>query len=179
MKNLCVFCGSNVGNKTAYVKAAMELAECLVNNNIGLVYGGASVGLMGRLADSVLLAGGEVIGVIPQSLVERELVHQDLTDLRIVDSMQARKALMDELSDGFVALPGGMGTLDELFEVLTWLQLGFHNKPCGLLNVAGYFDGLLSFLDHATAEKFIKPEHRAMVIVEETPSKLIAAIAKS
>lgn len=173
MKRICVFCGSSPGRSGSYAQASVDLAHALVARGLGLVYGGASVGLMGVLADAVLAAGGEVIGVLPEALVAYEVAHRGLADLRLVRTMSERKALMAELSNGFVALPGGTGTLDELFEVLTWSQLGEHVKPCGLLNVDGYFAQLISFLDHAVEERFLKREHRAMLMVETTPDALL------
>jgi uncharacterized protein (TIGR00730 family) len=173
MKRICVFCGSSPGARPAYRSAAANLGAALVARGMGLVYGGANVGLMSELAHSVLDAGGEVIGVIPRSLVQRELALTGLADLRITDSMQERKAVMADLADGFIAMPGGLGTLDELFEVLTWTQLGIHHKPSGLLNVEGYFDALLAFLDHAVAERFVKDAHRSMLIVEPEPHRLL------
>jgi len=173
MKRICVFCGSSPGARPAYRAAAARLGAALAARGIGLVYGGANVGLMSELAHSVLDAGGEVIGVIPRSLVQRELALTGLADLRITDSMQERKAVMADLADGFIAMPGGLGTLDEFFEVLTWTQLGIHRKPSGLLNVEGYFDTLLAFLDHAVAERFVKDVHRSMLIVELEPNRLL------
>ncbi len=173
---LCVFSGSSSGRLPEYTAAAEELGRTLAARGIGLVYGGASVGLMGALADTALAAGGEVIGVMPRSLFEREIGHAGLTDLRVVESMHERKALMAELSDGFVALPGGAGTLEELFEVWTWAQLGHHRKPCALYNVEGYYDGLAAFLDHTVDERFVKPVHRRMLIVERDLGPLLAAI---
>jgi uncharacterized protein (TIGR00730 family) len=173
MKRICVFCGSSPGARPAYRAAAANLGAALAARGIGLVYGGANVGLMSELAHSVLDAGGEVIGVIPRSLVQRELALTGLADLRITDSMQERKAVMADLADGFIAMPGGLGTLDEFFEVLTWTQLGIHRKPSGLLNVEGYFDTLLAFLDHAVAERFVKDVHRSMLIVELEPNRLL------
>lgn len=172
---LCVFCGSSPGRHAVYREAAVQLGEALAGRGIGLVYGGASVGLMGTIADTVRAAGGDVIGVIPQSLVEREVAHPGLADLRIVGSMHERKAMMAELSDGFIALPGGIGTLEELFEVWTWSQLGHHSKPCGLLNVANFYDGLSAFLDHVVGEAFLKPAHRGMLIVEDNAAALLEA----
>lgn len=174
MKRVCVFCGSSPGSEPAYAQAARKLGSILVRNGIGLVYGGASVGLMAEIANAVMEAQGEVIGVIPRSLVEKEVAHGGLSDLRVVDSMHQRKALMAELSDGFIAMPGGLGTLEEFFEVLTWAQLGMHTKPCGLLNVCGFYDRLLSFLDHAAEQRFIKPFHRASVLVADSPEHLLA-----
>lgn len=173
MKRICVFCGSSAGSRPEYGKAANDLARALTARSIGLVYGGASVGTMGVLARAVLEANGEVIGVIPAALAEREVAFEELPDLRVVDSMHERKALMVELADGFIALPGGLGTLEELCEVLTWGQLGMHSKPCGLLNVCGYFDELLRFLDTAAEEKFILPVHRSMILVGEEPEGLL------
>jgi uncharacterized protein (TIGR00730 family) len=173
---VCVFAGSSPGRLPIYREAAVDLGVALVDGGMGLVYGGASVGLMGAVADAVLGRGGEVTGVIPRALVEREVAHTGLTDLRVVGSMHERKALMADLSDGFVALPGGIGTLEELFEVWTWAQLGLHGKPCGLLNVAGYYDGLSGFLDQMVAESFLKPEHRGMLVVERDPRMLLAAM---
>lgn len=175
---LCIFSGSSPGGNPAYVEAAMGLGRLLADAGIGVVYGGASVGLMGALADAAQAAGGEVIGVIPRSLVEREVAHTGLNDLRIVDSMHQRKALMAELSDGFIALPGGIGTLEELFEVWTWGQLGHHFKPCALYNVNGFYDGLSSFLDHVVDEAFLKPAHRDMLIVERDPPLLLQAVCE-
>ncbi len=170
---ICVFCGSSPGLRPEYVAGARELARSLVSAGIELVYGGAEVGVMGVLADTALEAGGSVTGVIPQNLVDREIAHRSLTRLHVVETMHERKALMAELSDGFIALPGGLGTLEELFEALTWGQLGIHVKPCGFLNTCGYYDELLSFLDHAVSEQFIKPEHRAMIKAAETPRELL------
>jgi uncharacterized protein (TIGR00730 family) len=156
-----------------YTEVAEDFGALLVRNGIGLVYGGASVGLMGRLADTVLSEGGEAVGVIPRDLVDREIAHLGLTDLHVVGSMHERKARMAELSDGFVALPGGLGTLEELFEIYTWAQLGLHSKPCGLLNVEGYYDGIAAFLEHAVAERFLREEHRSLLIVEEDPAAMV------
>ena len=173
---LCVFSGSNPGRSPGYVKSAVRLGETLAAAGIGIVYGGASVGLMGALADAALARGGEVIGVIPRGLFEREVAHTGLKDLRVVDSMHQRKALMAELADGFIALPGGIGTLEELFEVWTWAQLGIHRKPCGLFNVDGFYDGLTAFLDHVAAEQFVRPAHCRMLIVERDAEALVAAL---
>lgn len=166
MQRVCVFCGSNPGASPRYIAAARQFAEALVTRGLELVYGGGSIGLMGALADSVIEQGGKVIGIIPRPLWDREVGHGGLTELRLVDTMHERKALMAELADGFIALPGGIGTLEEFFEVWTWAQLGIHTKPCGLLNVSGYFDPLLAFLEHAVSEQFIFDRHRAMVLVE-------------
>ncbi len=173
---LCAFAGSSDGAKGAYAVAARELGRHLAENDIGLVYGGAKVGLMGSVADAVLAAGGRVIGVIPQALVQKEIAHPGLTELRIVASMHERKALMAKLSDGFIALPGGIGTLEEIFEIWTWAQLGSHAKPCALLNVSGFYDGLLAFLDHVAAEGFLKHAHRGMLVLGEEPETLVEAM---
>jgi len=173
LKSICVYCGSSLGRLDAYSTAACALAASLVVQNIRLVYGGAKVGIMGLLADTVLKLGGEAVGVIPAALVEKEVAHTGLTELHVTQSMQERKTLMAELSDGFIALPGGIGTLEELFEVWTWAQLGFHHKPCGLLNVEGYFDSLVRFLDHAVDEQYLKQPHRSMLIVENDSTKLL------
>ena len=173
LKRICVFCGANTGARPEYAGAARELALLLARRQIGLVYGGGNVGLMGVIADAMIEAGGEVIGVIPASLVAREVAHRGVTELRVVQTMHERKALMNELSDAFIAMPGGFGTLDELFEILTWSQLGIHGKPSGLLNVAGYYDDLLVMLDRAVAEKLLRPEHRALLITETDPGLLL------
>ena len=172
---ICVYAGSNPGANEAYAEAARELARLLAERGIGVVYGGGRVGLMGILADSALAAGGEVIGVIPQDLVDREVGHDGLTELRIVASMHERKALMAELSDGFVALPGGIGTLEELIEIYTWSQLGLHDKPMGVLNVLGYYDGLATLLDHAVQEGFLRPQHREAMHTAASPAELLRA----
>ena len=171
---LCVFCGSNPGRDPRYLAAARDLGATLAREGIGLVYGGAAKGLMGAVADAALAAGGEVVGVIPEALVAKEVAHRGLSDLRVVPSMHARKALMADLSDGFVALPGGAGTLEELFEVWTWAQLGHHAKPCGLLDVGGFYAGLGTFLDHVAAEGFMKAPHRDMLVTAGTPAELLA-----
>lgn len=173
MKRVCVFCGSSPLTGSKYSQTAKELAENLVERNIGLVYGGASIGTMGIIADAVLHAGGEVIGVMPQLMMDREIAHQGLTEMRLVKSMHERKALMAELSDGFIALPGGLGTLEELFEALTMSLLEIHRKPCGILNVHGYYQKLIAFLEYAETEQFIKKENRSILIVEEDPGTLI------
>ena len=173
MKRLCVYCGSNPGKSAEFLESARELARELVQREICLVYGGASVGIMGEIADTVLAGGGEVIGVIPQALVDKEVSHTGLTELKIVNSMHERKEIMADISDGFIALPGGLGTLEEIFEVLTWAQLGFHHKPCALLNVKGYYDTLTQFLDHAVAEGFVASIHREMLLVEDDPHMLL------
>jgi len=173
MKRICVFAGSNSGLQAEYLAAAQELGHALARQEVGLVYGGARVGLMGALADAVLAARGHVTGVIPEALVEKEVAHDGLSDLRVVVSMHARKAMMADLADGFIALPGGWGTVEEFFEVLTWAQLGLHQKPWGLLNVGGFFDGLLSFIDHSIDERFVRRENRSMVIVSSSPGTLL------
>src|SRR4051794_21847812 len=173
MRRLCVFCGSNSGHAPAYRSLAVQLGQTLARRRIELVYGGGRVGLMGVLADAALDAGGTVVGVIPQALLDREIGHRGLTELRVVGSMHERKALMAELSDGFVALPGGAGTLEELVEMYTWSQLGIHAKPLGVLNVAGYYDGLMAFFDHAVERGFIRPEHRAVLACEAQPEALL------
>jgi uncharacterized protein (TIGR00730 family) len=173
MRRLCVFCGSSPGARPAYGDAAEELGRLLVEREIGLVYGGGAVGLMGRLADAVLAEGGEAIGVLPEALVEKEIGHPGLEDLRVVGSMHERKALMADLADGFVALPGGLGTLEELFEVYTWAQLGLHRKPCALLDVEGYYEGVATFLSHAVEERFLREDHRGMLIVERDARTLL------
>jgi len=175
IKRICVNCGSNPGAKPEYIQAARAMGLILVKNKIELVYGGSNVGLMAEVADTVLGSGGEVIGIIPISFADK-VSHNGLTELRIVHSMHERKQMMFDLSDGFIALPGGLGTLDEIFELLTWTQLGLHKKPCGILNVCGYYDHLLKFLDYAVAEMFIKREHWNMILVEDDPVKLLDKI---
>jgi uncharacterized protein (TIGR00730 family) len=176
MRNLCVFCGSCSGERPLYAEAARRLGTALVQKGLNLIFGGGHVGLMGVLADAVLTAGGRVIGVIPQALVERELAHRSLTELHVVETMHERKALMADRADAFAALPGGYGTADELFEILTWAQLGLHTKPIGLLNVAGYFDPLLAWLDLGVRERFLRPQHRALVRVAAEPDDLLTAL---
>jgi uncharacterized protein (TIGR00730 family) len=173
IRRLAVFCGSNPGARPEYVEAARSFGKLLADRGIGIVYGGSNVGLMAALADAISEEGGDIIGVIPRMLVDREVANTTLADLRIVDSMHERKRMMAELADGFVALPGGIGTLEEFFEIWTWGQLGMHDKPCGLLNVAGYFDPLLQFLDRAVEEKFVREVHRGMVVVESDPVALM------
>lgn len=175
MKKICVYCGSSPGSRAEYAEGAKALAQALVSNNLGLVYGGSNLGLMGVVAQEVLAQGGSAIGVIPESLVTKELAHPALTELIVTRNMHERKAMMAELSDGFIALPGGLGTFEELFEILTWAQLSFHHKPVGVLNVNGYYDGLLSFLDHAHNEAFIRPQHRSMLMASACPVKLLGA----
>jgi uncharacterized protein (TIGR00730 family) len=173
---ICVFTGSRHGARTEYPEAAKLLGHELVARSYGLVYGGGNVGLMTVIADTVLDLNGHVTGVIPDSLVSKEVAHRGLTDLRVVSSMHERKALMAELADGFIAMPGGIGTMEEFFEVLSWAQLGIHEKPCALLNVCGYYDPLIQFLDRAVADDFIKPKHRALLIVESEPAELLDRI---
>jgi uncharacterized protein (TIGR00730 family) len=175
MKRICVFCGSSAGSQPKYRACAEQLGAELTRRKIGLVYGGGNVGLMGAIADSVLEAGGEAIGVIPEHLMTREIGHKRLTKLHIVHSMHERKALMSDLSDAFIALPGGFGTLEEFCEVLTWSQLGLHAKPCGIVNVLGYYTPLLAMLDHAVEERFLKPQNRALVLARDTPLELLKA----
>ncbi len=177
MKRICVFAGSNSGARGEYVAAAKELGRALAQAKLGTVYGGARIGLMGALADAALSGGAHVIGVIPEALVAKEVAHRALSELRVVKSMHERKAMMADLADGFVALPGGWGTVEELFEILTWAQLGFHRKPCGLLNVHGYFDKLLSFVEHSMDEGFVRREQRAMILVSDSPDELLEAMA--
>jgi uncharacterized protein (TIGR00730 family) len=174
LNSICVYCGSASGHNGDYAEQARQLGQVLAERSITLVYGGSNIGLMGILADTVLAAKGQVIGVMPKALVAKEVAHLHLTQLHVVDSMHERKALMVELSDGFIAMPGGVGTLDELFEVWTWGQLGFHDKPCGLLNAASYYDPLATFLDHATAEGFIKEPHRHMLMIAGSPEALLS-----
>ena len=176
LRRICVYCGSNAGNDPAHRAAAHDLGAFLARSGLGLVYGGGNVGLMGAVADGALSQNGEVIGVIPKSLMEKELGHGGVTELHVVTSMHERKQMMVDLSDGFIALPGGFGTLDELFETLTWLQLSFHDKPVGLLNVGGFFNGLIEFIDHMSRSGFLKPEHAKCVLVENDPTQLLAAM---
>jgi uncharacterized protein (TIGR00730 family) len=173
MQRVCVFCGSSAGGRALYREAARRLGELLAAGGLGLVYGGGHVGLMGVLADAVLHGGGEVVGVIPQALVDRELAQLNLTRLEVVDTMHQRKARMADLADAFAALPGGYGTADELFEVLTWAQLGLHARPVGLLNVAGFFDPLRQWLDHAVREGFVRAEHRRLLLEADSPEELL------
>jgi len=177
LNSVCVFCGSSPGASPVYGEAAARLGRTLAGRGLTLVYGGGRVGLMGIAADAALAAGGKVIGVIPEALATLELAHDGLTELHVVGSMHERKARMSELSDGFLALPGGIGTLEEWFEVWTWSQLGFQPKPCGLLNAAGYYDHLLAFLDHMTGERFLTPVHRSMAIVDDQPERLLDRLA--
>jgi uncharacterized protein (TIGR00730 family) len=176
LKRICVFCGSSHGFNTAYEKAAHAMGSALASHKIALVYGGGRVGLMGAVADATLKAGGEVVGVIPKPLATKELAHAGLSKLHVVKTMHERKALMADLSDAFIALPGGYGTLEEFCEVLTWAQLGLHQKPCALLDVRGYFNPLLKLFDHAVDEGFVKPEHRKLVMTGKTSSRLLTAL---
>jgi uncharacterized protein (TIGR00730 family) len=175
IKRICVYCGSTPGTKPEYLRAAQVLGQLLVTNNIELVYGGADVGLMGEVADTVLAGGGTVTDVIPKSFADK-VSHRGLTKLHVVDSMHTRKQMIFDLSDGFIALPVGLSTLEEIFEQLTWIQLGLHQKPCGILNVSGYYDNLLAFLDYAVSQEFIKQAHRDMILVEQSPDILLDKI---
>jgi uncharacterized protein (TIGR00730 family) len=177
LRAVTVFCGSNPGADPAFAEATRELARLLVSSGMRIVYGGSAIGLMGVLADAAMAAGGEVVGVIPRALVDRELGHRGLSDLRVVRSMHERKALMAELGDAFIALPGGIGTLEELIEVYTWSQLGLHRKPLGVLNVSGFYDRLVGFLDHAVEARFLRPQQRAALAVEVEPEALLARLA--
>ncbi len=178
IKRICVYAGSNPGNDDRYRAATQDLAHSLVRLGIGIVYGGGNVGLMGELADTVLAAGGEVVGIMPRQLVEKEVAHLGLTDLQVVESMHERKAAMADLSDAFVALPGGIGTLEEIIEVYTWSQLGLHQKPCALLNINGYYEGLTAFLDHAVVEGFLNGRHRGLLVVIERPEELVESLER-
>jgi hypothetical protein len=177
MRRICVFCGSATGRDPRHAEAARLLGRTLAERGLELVYGGGSIGLMGVVADAALAAGGAVTGVIPRALAARELAHRSLTSLQVVESMHQRKARMAELADGFVALPGGMGTLEELAEILTWAQLGLHRRPVGLLDVGGYYLPLIAFLDHAVEAGFLRPEHRALLLVERLPGPLLDRFA--
>ncbi|HYT91095.1 MAG TPA: TIGR00730 family Rossman fold protein [Gemmataceae bacterium] len=178
MKRLCVFCGSSVGGRETYVETTRRLGETMVRHGLGLVFGAGHIGLMGVLADAVLAAGGEAIGVIPQALVDRELAHERLTQLHVVDTMHQRKALMADLADAFVALPGGYGTADELFEILTWAQLGLHQKPIGLLNIRGFFDPLIAWVDHCVREGFIRPQYRDLLAISTESGHLLDLLSR-
>ena len=173
MKKICVYCGSSPGDNAVYTRAAKELARELCNRGITLVFGGGAVGIMGVIADAVIERGGDAIGVIPKSLAIKEVAHENLTKLHVVPSMHERKAMMAELSDGFIALPGGWGTLEEIFEMLTWAQLGFHEKPCGLLNVEGYYDNLIAFLESSFNKKFVKELYRPLLMTSDRPAQLL------
>jgi uncharacterized protein (TIGR00730 family) len=177
MQRICVFCASSIGNDPAFTLAAESLGQALAARKIGIVYGGGNIGLMGVIADAAMNAGGEVTGVIPQALVDKELAHRGITDLRIVHSMHERKALMAELSDGFIALPGGFGTLEEFCEILTWAQLGLHKKPFGLLNVSGFYNHFLKFLDHIVEARLLRPQHRALILDATSVDNLLTRIS--
>ncbi len=176
MERICVFCGSSDGARPGYVQAAKAMGTAIARAGLGLVYGGGKVGLMGVVANAALAAGGSVIGVIPQALVDKEVGHNHLTDLRVVGSMHERKQMMADLSDGFIAMPGGFGTLEEFCEILTWAQLGFHRKPCGILNTEGYYDPLLTFFDHVVTEGFVRPVHRSAIVVNDQPEALVETL---
>jgi uncharacterized protein (TIGR00730 family) len=176
LSSICVFCGSNAGAQPAYIEAAEAVGSGLARRGVRVVYGGGRVGMMGALADATRFAGGDVVGVMPQALVDREIGHSEIDDLRIVGSMHERKALMAELADAFIALPGGIGTLEELFEVYTWAQLGIHEKPIGLLDVAGYYGPLVTFLDHSVQERFLRPSTRSLLAVDDDLDGLLAAL---
>ena len=178
MKRICVFCGANSGKKPEYKSAAIHLADELVSRNIEIVYGGGSIGLMGVLAERAMELGGKVTGVIPEALALKEVAHDTISELIVVGSMHERKAKMAELSDGFISLPGGIGTIEETFEMLTWSQLGFHNKPCGIINVLGFYNKLIEFLNHTSEEKFFMDIYRRMLIVETDPSALLERFAQ-
>lgn len=177
MKSVCVFCGSSPGADPAYRAGATAMGQAIAQRGLALIYGGGAVGLMGVVADAALAAGGEVIGIIPESLQAKEVDHRGLTRLEVVDSMHTRKARMAELSDAFVAMPGGIGTLEEIFEVWTWAQLGIHAKPLGFLDIGGFYRGLTTFLDHATGQGFMRPAHRAMAMLETEPERLLDFLA--
>jgi uncharacterized protein (TIGR00730 family) len=177
IKSICVYCGSSPGKNPAYSQAAENLALALCERNIGLVYGGSAVGVMGTIADAVLAAGGEATGVIPKALAVKEVAHDNLSELHVVASMHERKAMMADLADGFIALPGGWGTLEEIFEILTWAQLGFHDKPCGLLNIEGYYDGLFDFLENSFEQQFVNELYRPMLMKAHEPLALLDQFA--
>jgi len=178
MKSICVFCGSSTGTDPLYAEAARRMGDALVGRELTLVYGGGRIGLMGEIARAVLKSGGRVIGVIPEALLRKELAYDDLTELHVVRTMHERKQMMADLADGFVAMPGGYGTFEEFCEVLTWSQLGIHRKPCALLNVNGYYDGLLALFDHAVAEGFVRELHRSMVLAATEPDALLNAMER-
>ena len=176
MKRFCVYCGSKAGVNPVYREAATAMGKALARRGLGLVFGGGRIGMMGAVADAVMAAGGEAIGVIPNALMEIEVGHAGLSELRVVGSMHERKAAMADLADGFIALPGGFGTLEEFFEMTTWSQLGLNTKPLGLLNTNGYYDALLSFVEHTVAEGFVRPGHRDLIVADEDPDRLIDAL---
>jgi len=176
VKSICVYCGSSRGARPDYIEASKQLAQAMARQHISLVYGGAHVGIMGAIANELLELGGKVYGVIPEALVDMEVAHQGLTELYVVADMHERKSKMAELADGFISLPGGLGTLEEMFEMLTWAQLGLHDKPCGLLNVSGYYNDLLRFLDHSNEEGFMRREHRQLLIDDASPDQLLARL---
>lgn len=178
MKRICVFCGSSLGIQREFADTARQLGVAMVKRGLGLVYGGGNIGLMGIIAETVLKEGGEVIGVIPEALVDKELAFHEITELRIVKTMHARKALMNDLCDGFVALPGGFGTLEEICEMITWAQLGIHHKPCGILNTQGFFNFLLAFFDHQVQQGFITPSNRTLVFESKDPDSLLDCMLK-
>lgn len=178
IEKICVYCGSSPGKNPAYADAAKGLAKELCTRDIGLVFGGGAVGIMGVVADAMLADGGEVIGVIPKALAKKEVAHYGLSELHVVSSMHERKAMMADLADGFIALPGGWGTLEEIFEMLTWAQLGFHEKPCGLLNIEGYFDGLIGFLENSFEQQFVKELYRPLLMKNDHPAELLNQFSK-
>lgn len=177
LRAVCVFCGSNAGRDPVYETAAREMGELFAHRGIRLVYGGGGIGLMGAIAKATMAAGGEVIGVIPHALRAKELAYHQLTEMHVVDTMHERKQMMADLSDGFLAMPGGFGTFEEFCETVTWAQLGLHNKPCGMFNVNGYYDRMLAMFDHAVREQFVNPRHRAMIIADSDPGQLLDAMA--
>ncbi len=179
MKSVCVYCGSSPGNRPEYAQAARALGKALVENDMSLVYGGGKVGLMGIVADAVLEHGGTAIGIIPDALMQKEVGHRGLTELHVVRSMHERKQMMADRADAFIAMPGGVGTFEELFETFTWLQLGYHAKPVGLLNVAGFYDGMLGFLSHAVQEGFLKRVHADLLNVADTPAALLGKLGNA
>ena len=178
LANICVYCGAHTGRDPGYAATAALLGRTLAERGLGVVYGGGRVGLMGVVADAALAAGGRVTGIIPQALMTKELAHSGLTELVVTASMHERKAQMAERADAFIALPGGLGTFEELFEIWTWGQLGWHRKPCGVVNVAGFYDGLIAFLDHATDAGFVRTLHRGMLLVDDDPARLLARFAQ-
>ncbi|MBY4945650.1 TIGR00730 family Rossman fold protein [Cupriavidus respiraculi] len=179
MKSVCIYCGSSTGNRPEYAAAARAMGRALADSGLALVYGGGKVGLMGMVADAVLAHGGTAIGVIPDALMQKEVGHMGLTELHVVRNMHERKQMMADRSDAFIAMPGGVGTYEELFETFTWLQLGYHAKPVGLLNVAGFYDGMLGFLNHAVGEGFLKTEHADLLHVADTPAGILAKLASA